>query len=432
MLSRFVRSVPKGASKLTFQTNLSNRVLLQQGSTTVKSLISIQKRHRGYKSEYDEFDPDFEMDEPKNFALTICVGLLAAITGFAAGLSVAWNNPNANASDEEDEEVPSLDDGGVYNAELLKTFEHFADIEEGGEKFLSSEAFVRSLLMPKPDTPAWVAYPRKDGELVVDKKMFEDKDLQVMFSFADVNADRKISFPEYDLFITLLSLNPHQFSLAFRMFDADGNGFIDANEFKNVLQANKKHQGPVDSNNSIMQYFFGPNQDRKVSFSDFIRFVNKCKDTILKLEFLQHDIEGRGAVSVEAFSELMTNSPHFNTINDISHFKKQLNLLKTNGFFKPSGRVDYDTYKAFRVMSERIDDISFAMQLYTSGGNAIGRDTFTRAVKNVGIVDIPSRVVDLVFALYDSDNNGTLDWKEFTTALHRKKGNEGIVEKLSE
>jgi Ca2+-binding EF-hand superfamily protein len=429
------------------QRLLSARVLLRGFTTSKNAALFVgrsnallyqrvnvpqtRQAHNNTKEEehdYDEYDPDFKYEEPRNLSVVLVFSLFFFLIGLGAGLSTAWNYPNANAGDGDEEEGDEEDklNSNTSRDAFLETFNSFADQEKDGEKYLTFEAFIRSLIMPRPNTPAWVAFPRKDGELVVDKKLFEDPDLKAMFSFADANSDNMISFAEYDLFLTLLSLNPNQFKLAFKMFDIDGNGTIDINEFKQILQANRrKKDRDIDfKNNFVVQQFFGPNETNKVTLEDFVRFINKCKEVLQKLEFMQHDYEGRGQISIESFSELITNTSHFNTVRNIPEFKRQLNLLKTNGFFAPTGRVDFDTYKAFQHMSERINDIALALQLYTAPGRTVGKSDFVRALKNVGIWDVPPKVVDLVFALYDTDKNGELDWKEFATVLKQKNVND--------
>ena len=43
-----------------------------------------------------------------------------------------------------------------------------------------------------------------------------------------------ISFDEFLFLLTVLSASPRQFELAFKMFDLDGNGVVDINEFAQV------------------------------------------------------------------------------------------------------------------------------------------------------------------------------------------------------
>lgn len=156
------------------------------------------------------------------------------------------------------------------------------------------------------------------------------------------------------------------------MFDTDGSGDITLDEFIKIMNANKKHDENVDYlNNGIIRTFFGKDGKKTLKFEDFEKFLSSLKDEILRQEFLTYDVEGTGLISIEAFNELITSSVHFNSMKGISNFKKQLNVLKTRGFFAPTGRVDYDTFVAFHKLSQNIDDIGIAIQMYTAGGHSL-------------------------------------------------------------
>jgi len=301
-----------------------------------------------------------------------------------------------------------------------KQFLKFADIDINGEKLMSADAFVRSLISSKADVPSWVAFPRRDGKLLVDKRL-SDESLKLMFSYADANSDGMISFDEYSLFLTLLNSTKKQLKLAFQMFDLDGSGEIDLNEFKQVIEANKKDPNASFSieDSGLTRKLFGHDGKGKVSFAQFNQFIESFKDQLLLYEFLQHDVEGRNEISVESFNELITSSIHFNSIN-IPEFKKQLNLLKTRGFFKPSGRVDFETFKTFHLMSEKIGDLKVAMQLYTASGKSLKKKDFTIILNRVANIEVAPKIVDLVFALFDKDGDGNLAYEEFVDVLEQR------------
>ena len=208
------------------------------------------------------------------------------------------------------------------------------------------------------------------------------------------------------------------------MFDLDGSGEIELNEFKKVIEANKKDPKAKFSieDSGLTKKLFGADGKGKMTFAQFDDFIQSFKNQLLLYEFLQHDVEGCNEISVEAFNELITNSVHFNSIN-IPEFKKQLNLLKTNGFFRPSGRVDFETFKTFHLMSERIDDLKVAMQLYTASGKSLKKRDFTTILNRVAHIEVAPKVVDLVFALFDKNGDGNLDYQEFVDVLEQRNAN---------
>ena len=147
------------------------------------------------------------------------------------------------------------------------------------------------------------------------------------------------------------------------------------------------------------------------------------KQEILRQEFNIRDVERKGLISIDSFSDLVTRSVHFNSIR-ISEFKTQLALLKTRGFFMPSGKVEFETFKAFHLISAHLDQISTAAKLYAASGNPLDKPAFERALRKVAGIEISERAVDLIFALFDKDQSGTLDFNEFAEALHHRAAGE--------
>jgi len=83
----------------------------------------------------------------------------------------------------------------------------------------------------------------------------------------------------------------------------------------------------------------------------------------------------------------------------------------------PSGKVDFETFKAFHLMAANLDQIATAAKLYAASGHALDKKAFKRALNSVAGIDASDRAVDLVFALFDTDKSGTLDFDEFASTL---------------
>jgi len=154
----------------------------------------------------------------------------------------------------------------------------------------------------------------------------------------------------------------------------------------------------------------------KSTIQDFTKIVKNLQEQVLRQEFLQHDFEGKDYISIEAFSELITKSIHFNTISGVSEFKQKLNLLKTNGFFSPTGRINFDTFRAFHILQDNSTDIAKLIKMYSESGNKIEKKDFSRAVRIIAHIQLEQDVVDLVYALFEKD--GSLDYKEFIETLN--------------
>ncbi|EFC45753.1 predicted protein [Naegleria gruberi] len=396
-------------------------------------LVGSSSNVRFYKYNYSQISAEeirrLSEESYSNGRLPWVTGLLGVLAGFGLGYLLA-----------ETTEEPKLKEAGIEKVakgsskNIVELFEQYADVDivdpKTGrtEKMMSLEAFINSLLTSRPDAPSWVALPRRDGKLLVDKKRANDEQLKLIFDYADTDKNGYISFDEYALFMTFLSCSERQLQIAFQCFDLDGSGSIEASEFKELIKASRLRKSSkkdilddIDwNNNGLMNRLFGKDLSQKLSFEEFNKFIHKCKSALLKQEFLQYDVEGNGLISVEAFSELMTKSVHYNSTN-ISDFKRQLNLLKTRGFFAPTGRIDYDTFKAFNDMASHSEDIGIAIQLITSSRGGMKKQDFKFALERVAKIKVNDRVVDLVYAIYDKDKDGVLEYDEFMSTMKARK-----------
>jgi hypothetical protein len=298
-----------------------------------------------------------------------------------------------------------------YDFTVRERYDQFADLDMededqekyGTEKAMSLTAFIKSIISPKPNLPVWVAHPRVDGVLVSEKALGEEKGLIELIKTVDENSDEIIHYDEYLFFSNLLSAKLGSMKVVFKLFDDK----LTNEQICKVLRVNEK-----------FKTFFPPES----KYSQFAAQQKYLKDLVLKQEFKQHDVEGKELISVEAFSELITHSIHFNSIGGLGGFKQKLNILKTNGYFAPTGKVDFDTFKAFHNMQTFSNDIGRLIKIYSDAGKKILKPDFKKAVKLITNVSLDEKVVDLVYALFETD--GTLNYQQFIQTLNEKKGNE--------
>jgi Ca2+-binding EF-hand superfamily protein len=111
----------------------------------------------------------------------------------------------------------------------------------------------------------------------------------------DSSGDGLISFPEYLFCLSLLSISAKDIELAFNMFDIDGNGNVDPQEFESVVQIMREQNSvfrskrldkySVHDHEKLLDHFFGIKRDKKLQLSDFKDFVLSLQAEVLTLEF---------------------------------------------------------------------------------------------------------------------------------------------------
>mmetsp|Transcript_10498 Transcript_10498/g.15347 ORF Transcript_10498/g.15347 Transcript_10498/m.15347 type:complete len:434 (-) Transcript_10498:32-1333(-) len=376
---------------------------------------------RAYQiQKYDEDVPEYTLIVEEGFSFKSALGGL--VLGLIVGALIIKTFPEILEPQSKIDDDNIMKEGDMNTNDMRDRFSKFADTTNAkGEQAMTIPAFIQSLIKPRAEEPDWVAQPRaKDGSLLVDEAL-KESNLAKMLLLADQDGDGLICFEEFTFFMTLLSSNHRQFEIAFKVLDVNHSNTLSFDEFQHLIKyTSRSTSNLLKGDNKQMKEFFGEALDKEISFKEFETYIRKLKDEILRAEFMQHDPDQTNSITVESFSELMTDSVHFNSLR-VPFFKRQLNLLKTKGYFRPSGRVDFDTYAAFHAISENIDDIATAIQIHTAGGNTLGPKQFKHALTSACSLHIPNKTIDLVYSIFDVDNNGSLDFDEFFKVMAHTK-----------
>ncbi|KAJ1413157.1 EF-Hand 1, calcium-binding site [Sesbania bispinosa] len=267
-----------------------------------------------------------------------------------------------------------------------KVFEYFASCRTPeGKLFMKPADLMRAIVPVFPPSESnlvrdgYLKGERSPGQICCPPSEF--------FMLFDVNGDQLISFKEYTFFVTLLSIPESSFSAAFKMFDKDNDGEIDAEEFKKVMASMRCHtrqgvhhmdgqrtglkaNGSVE-NGGLVEYFFGKDGKGRLRHDKFVQFIRDLHDEILRLEFTHYDYKSQKTISAKDFAHSIVASA------DASHLSRLL---------------------------ERVDELN--------------NDPRFRDVCGLSLSD---NVVEIVFHLFDTSGDGNLSSDEFVKVLHRRE-----------
>uniref|UniRef100_A0A9J8BLP4 Calcium uptake protein 1, mitochondrial n=1 Tax=Cyprinus carpio carpio TaxID=630221 RepID=A0A9J8BLP4_CYPCA len=270
-----------------------------------------------------------------------------------------------------------------------KIFRYFATlkiISEHGdaEVYMTPQDFVRSIT-PNEKQPENLGLDqfvvkRYDGKKISqDREKFADED-SIFYTLGECGL---ISFSDYIFLTTVLSTPQRNFEIAFKMFDLNGDGEVDLEEFEQVqsiirsqTSMGMRHRDRSTTGNTLKTggcssalttYFFGADLKGKLTIGSFLEFQRK----------LQHDV------------------------------------LKLEG-------ITFEEVENFFTFLKNVNDVDTALSFYHMAGASIDKATMKQVARTVAKVELSDHVCDVVFALFDCDGNGELSNKEFIAIMKQR------------
>eukprot|EP00755_Sulcionema_specki_P011619 Sspe_Gene.7855::Locus_2666_Transcript_1_3_Confidence_0.500_Length_1486::g.7855::m.7855 len=317
------------------------------------------------------------------------------------GPLVAWGKPK----DTPDYLMP------YYLTTLRRRFNHYSSEMKDGKRMMTTDDFIRSLVCAKkPNIPIPPNVSR---------------DLDNLFRTADANSDGLLSFSEYSLFMIFLTHSKHDFELAFKMFDENESGTVDVEEFKQIcLCLNRDPTVRLNFKGGVTKLFFGNDYTRQLGLPEFWKFVENLRREVWRAEFRQYDPDDTGKIKPEDFANLITDSmlgSHlpFYIVDNIRRLRTQPDRIKEE--------ITFSVWEAFNRLMLYTPQVGRAIQTYTAAGMPLGKKDFLRAVRVVTPPEVSEGLktqVDLIFAIFDRDGDGHLEFDEFlAVAQHKFKFN---------
>eukprot|EP00753_Platysulcus_tardus_P020337 PLAT798.1.p1 GENE.PLAT798.1~~PLAT798.1.p1 ORF type:complete len:474 (+),score=257.80 PLAT798.1:33-1454(+) len=291
----------------------------------------------------------------------------------------------------------------------------------------------------------------------------------------------KLTYSEFLLYSTLLSIPEHHFDVAFRLFDKDGSGQVDPEEFTLLLRAISRDDS-IDCPDALRQRLFfdkaaassgseeskcdseaasggkskrgskkkakksskrrGKSKKNKQAVEELhalasaeadaaVAAVSVAGDGLLSLEeFVSFIHELKMVVLKEEFRFFAEDNVTVYT-RDIARMMvstlppQQLPALLSRIEQMPNGeRFSFDEWCKFeRMLARYCDDIMDALRFYGATSTAMRRADFARAFK-VASGELPdARLVSILFDVFDGDGDGDLDLDELQMVLSDRRNN---------
>ncbi|CAL9688057.1 unnamed protein product [Knipowitschia caucasica] len=320
-----------------------------------------------------------------------------------------------------------------------KIFRYFATlkvISEHGdsEVYMTPQDFIRSIT-PNEKQPENLGLDqftvkRYDGKdfwqkIAQERERFADED-SIFYTLGECGL---ISFSDYIFLTTVLSTPQRNFEIAFKMFDLNGDGEVDLEEFEQVqsiirsqTSMGMRHRDRSTTGNTLKTagcssalttYFFGEDLKGKLTIGSFLEFQRKLQHDVLKLEFERNDpMDGR--ITERQFGGMLL------AYSGVQSRKLKLMQKGLKKMFKDAQGITFEEVENFFTFLKNVNDVDTALSFYHMAGASIDKVTMKQVARTVAKVELSDHVCDVVFALFDCDGNGELSNKEFIAIMKQR------------
>ncbi|XP_052899025.1 calcium uptake protein 1 homolog, mitochondrial-like isoform X1 [Anopheles moucheti] len=316
-----------------------------------------------------------------------------------------------------------------------KVFRYFSTIKllhgETSTVYMTPYDFLRAITpgMKQPEGLGLDQYKRYDAKSVSSRL---DLHLDSDSIFYKLGAYGLISFSDYIFLLTVLSTSRRHFEIAFRMFDLNGDGDVDSEEFEKVANLirqqtsiGNRHRDHANTgntfkvkkgvNSALTTYFFGPKNDEKLTIEKFLDFQQQLQREILTLEFLRKNPDENGNISEADFAELLLAYAGYPQKKKVKKIKRVKKRFRDHG----SG-ISKEDYLNFFHFLNNINDVDTALTFYHIAGASIDQDTLKHVARTVALVELSSHVIDVVFTIFDENMDGQLSNREFVAVMKNR------------
>ncbi|GIL70716.1 hypothetical protein Vretifemale_1423 [Volvox reticuliferus] len=342
---------------------------------------------------------DYNSSSKWKFAALISLGVVATGSG--------WALSKVELFDEEFHLLPLAMRQRIFfkyekrirdRSSLDKVFEYFSSQEKGGQEFLTP---IDMLCAVVPTYPPSESTLDRLGHLDGERRSSEatrsrwNKCQSSFLQQFDVDGDGLISYPEFLLLLTLVSIPGKDVTTIFDVVDLDGNGYVDREEFEVVMDLLSNmanvHTSMVgrskkltldDTHAGLLLRFFGNDGKKKLYLSEFRDFLDKLHEELLRLEFAHYDCNRQGSIPAVDFGRSLVATA------DIRKIDRLLDKVDSMGSKMAGERISLEEFQAVHGMWRNMHTLAVALEFFQQVREPTARPGLARSGSTMATFDI--------------------------------------------
>ncbi|GFG37016.1 hypothetical protein Cfor_05724 [Coptotermes formosanus] len=255
----------------------------------------------------------------------------------------------------------------------------YASREQRGEKYMTPADFVQKYLG------------------LYTGANFNSDSVKLLAGIVDTSKDGLISFPEFQAFEGLLCVPDALYKTAFQLFDTNGNGVVNFDEFSEVMKKTVLHNKiPFDMNGGFVKLYFGKDKKRAISYGEFSQFLHDFHEEYAVEAFRRYDQTGSGFITALDFQDIMINIKSHLLTDEV-----KANLVAAASGGQGGKRVSFPYFMAFNSLLNNMELIK-RIYLNATNGNRnqeVTKEEFLHSAQMMS--QITPLEVDILFLLCD-------------------------------
>ncbi|XP_045447001.1 calcium-binding mitochondrial carrier protein Aralar1 [Melitaea cinxia] len=294
---------------------------------------------------------------------------------------------------------------------LHEIFLKYATVEKNGQKYITSEDFVRKFLG------------------LFDEDDYNLESVKLIAGIVDMDKDGYISFSEFQAFEGLLCVPDALYKTAFQLFDTNGNGLVAFDEFAEVMRKTALYKKlPFNMESTFIRLYFGKDKKRLVTYPEFSQFLHDFHEEYGVEAFKKCDKDGTGFITAGDFRDIMLSVK-----NHLITKELKAKVITASGFPQGERKISFPYYMAFNSLLNNMELIKRVYLNATNGHRTyeVTKEEFLHSAQMMS--QITPLEVDILFTLCDMINqtNGRIvynDLNAITPEQYFKQVNRRVAE----
>ncbi|KAK6345833.1 mitochondrial aspartate-glutamate transporter agc1 [Orbilia blumenaviensis] len=291
------------------------------------------------------------------------------------------------------------------SAQIRSHFDKYASsTSPEGVKLMSQVDFIEAIT-PPPDSAA-AAYHKIPRE-----------QYGILFLVADRSRKGQITVQDYAFFENLLSKPDAEYEIAFRLFDRDGTGVVNFNDFIQLYKENKSADAlPFDWTSSWASLYLGGQKSRReLTYAQFSQMLRGVQGERVRQAFLHFDKKSTGYITPAEFEEIIVKTQK-HKLSD--HLLENLHTLCNVGL---TAKISYAHVRAFQNLMKDIDLVEVIIRKAVSkskDGSITRTDFINEAAQTSRWGTFTPMEADVLFHFASLDNQtGRLSIQDFSKVV---------------